>query len=136
MKIKLNRIDDNFAFESENEAGNKITIDTSGGAEQKGFTPMELLLVGVGGCSAIDIVHILKKQRQEIESFSVEVEGEKEKVEDYSVWKHITLHYKLKGKIDPEKAERAAQLSHEKYCSVSKAMRHESEIKFKVTVEE
>ena len=134
MKIKLNRINSDFAFETENEAGNKMLIDSSGGAEQKGFTPMELLLVGVGGCSAIDIVHILKKQRQEIVSFYIEVDGEKEKVNEYSVWKHITIHYHLKGKIDYEKAVRAAALSHEKYCSVSKALHHDSEIKFKVIV--
>jgi putative redox protein len=136
MKIKLNRIDDDFAFETENENGNKIILDNSAGEIQNGFTPMELLLAGVGGCSAIDMVHILKKQRQEINSFSIEVDGEKEKVEGYSVWKRIHIHYFLNGKIDTEKAQRAAELSHEKYCSVSKALAHDSQITFKVTVNE
>lgn len=136
MKIELKRIGDNFTFEASNPEGNKMLIDTTpaGGGEGKGFSPMQLLLVGVGGCSAIDMVHILKKQKQEIASFEIEIESERVKVEDYSVWKEITIHYKLAGKIDPAKAERAAALSHEKYCSVSKAMEHTSTIKWKVSV--
>ncbi len=134
MKITLKRIDDDFAFETENEKGNKITLDNSAGEVQKGFTPMELLLAGVGGCSAIDIVHILKKQRQEIESFFIEVDGEKEKVEGYSIWRNINIHYHIKGKVDYEKALRAAELSHQKYCSVSKTLSHDSNITFSVTV--
>lgn len=137
MAIHLTRMGDNFVFEAENEAGNKLTIDTTqaNGGEGRGFSPMQLLLVGAAGCSAIDMVHILKKQRQEIIDFHVEVDGEREKVEEYSVWKVITIHYKLKGKIDLAKAERAARLSHEKYCSVSKTLEHTSAINFKVTIE-
>lgn len=136
MKISLHRIGEKFAFEAKNETGNTMMLDTSvaGGGEGKGFTPMELLVAGVAGCSGIDIVHILRKQRQEIDEFSIETIAEKEKVEDYSVWKKIHLIYKLKGKIDAEKALRAAKLSHEKYCSVSKALHHTSEITFEVKV--
>jgi putative redox protein len=138
MKISLHRIGEKFAFEAKNETGNTMVLDTSfaGGGEGKGFTPMELLVAGVAGCSGIDIVHILRKQRQEIDAFSIETIAEKEKVEDYSVWKKIHLVYKLKGKIDAEKALRAATLSHEKYCSVSKALHHTSEITFEVKVNE
>ncbi len=137
MLINLQRRGDAFSFDVANEEGNHITIDTTpaNGGEGKGFSPMQLLLVAVGGCSAIDVVHILKKQRQHIEAFSVEVDGTREKVEDFSVWKEIVIHYKLKGKIDPDKAYRAAALSHEKYCSVSKALEHSSKITFRVTVE-
>jgi putative redox protein len=137
MIVNLQRSGDGFAFDVTNAEGNKMEIDTTlaNGGQGKGFSPMQLLLVAVGGCSAIDMVHILKKQRQDIVSFSVEVDGEREKVEDYSVWKTITIHYKLKGTIDVEKALRAAKLSHEKYCSVSKALEHSSQINFKVSVE-
>ncbi len=136
MKMELNRIGENFAFEAKNERGNLITIDSSSGAESVSqcFTPMELLLVGVAGCSGIDMVHILKKQRQQIDSFSISVDAEKEKVEEYSVWKKIHLVYTLHGTIDPEKAKRSADLSHEKYCSVSKALGHTSEITYSVIV--
>lgn len=113
-----------------------MIIDTgvSNGGDNKGFTPMQLLLIGAAGCSAIDMVLILKKQRQEIVSFDVEVQGQREKVEEYSVWKKIHLIYKLSGKVDKDKAERAAHLSHEKYCSVSKALAHTSEITFEVQI--
>lgn len=136
MKISLNRIGDKFSFEARNENGNSMMLDTSvtGGGEGKGFSPMELLVAGVAGCSGIDIVHILKKQRQIIDEFSIETIAEKEKVEEYSVWKKIHLVYKLKGNIDPEKSQRAAVLSHEKYCSVSKALSHTSQITFEVIV--
>lgn len=137
MIVKLDRTGDGFAFDVVNCDGNKMTIDTTpaNGGEGKGFSPMQLLLVAIGGCSAIDIVHILKKQKQQINAFSVEVDGEREKVEEHSVWKTITIHYKLIGNIDPEKALRAARLSHEKYCSVSKALEFSSTIYFKVSVE-
>lgn len=64
MKILLKRLGDNFAFEAKNEEGNCITIDTNelGGGEGRGFTPMQLLLVGIGGCSGIDIVLTLKSR--------------------------------------------------------------------------
>ncbi len=80
---------------------------------------MELLLMGVGGCNAIDIVMILKKQRQEITSYKIDVEGQRKEVRDAKPFEsmHVTIY--LEGKIDEAKAIRAAQLSFEKYCSVS-----------------
>jgi putative redox protein len=137
MEIHFNWLG-NFAFEADDKTGNKIVIDTTlnNGGENKGFSPMQLLLVGIGGCSAIDVIHILRRQRQDIESFSIDVEAVREKVDEYSVWKEITIHYKIKGKIDLAKAERAAQLSHEKYCSVSKALEYSSKINFTMTVTE
>lgn len=136
MKINLKRLNENFAFEAVNEEGNTITIDTAlkNGGDGLGFSPMQLLLVAVAGCSAIDIIHILKKQRQQIDDFEIELEGAREKVDEYSVWKEINIHYVLKGKIDREKAERAAFLSHEKYCSVSKALAYSSTINFRITI--
>jgi putative redox protein len=91
-------------------------------------------LAATGGCSSIDVILILKKQKQVIESFEVEVEGEKEKVEDHSIFKDIVLHFKIKGQVDPEKAERAVKLSMEKYCSVSKILGKTARITYKVTV--
>jgi putative redox protein len=136
MRISLNRINENFGFEVKDTEGHTMVIDTglSNGGNNLGFTPMQLLLIGAAGCSAIDMVHILKKQRQEISSFNIEVEGQREKVEEYSVWKKIHLIYTLHGNIDKEKALRAAALSHEKYCSVSKALSFSSSITFEVRV--
>lgn len=136
MKINIKRIDSDFHMEAANEDGNTLHMDGAEdiGGHGKGMRPMQLLLAAAGGCSAIDVILILKKQKQEIESFEVEVEGEKEKVEDHSIFKDIVLHFKIKGKVDVEKAERAVKLSMDKYCSVSKILSKTARINYKVSV--
>ena len=136
MKIIIKRTDDDFAMEAKNEEGNSIQMDGPPhlGGHDTGFRPTQLLLAAVGGCSAIDVVMILKKQKQRIDSFEIEVDGEKEKVEKYSLFRNITIHFKLKGEIELEKAERAVQLSIEKYCSVSKTLEPTAKINYKVSV--
>ena len=66
--------------------------------------------------------------------FEVEVEGEKEKVEEHSIWKNVILHFKITGEVDYDKAERAVKLSLEKYCSVSKTLEPTAKITYKLTV--
>ena len=135
-KVIIKRLNDNFLMEAVNESANKLLMDATPeiGGENKGFRPMQLLLSAMGGCSAIDILHILKKQGQEAQSFEIEVTGEKEKKSTYSIWKKINLHFILKGNIDEEKALKAAQLSMEKYCSVSKMLEPMAEIAYTVSV--
>jgi putative redox protein len=136
MKINLKRLNDHFNLEATNEEGNSILIDGSPdiGGHGKGMRPMQLLLAAVGGCSAIDVILILKKQKQIIESFEIEVDGERENIEDYSLFREIVLHFKIKGQVDLKKAEKAVQLSIEKYCSVSKTLEPTANITYKVTV--
>lgn len=136
MKINIKRIDDDFNMEATNEDGNTLLMDGAPdiGGHGKGMRPMQLLLVAVGGCSAIDVILILKKQKQIIESFEIEVEGEKEKIEGYSLFRNVTLHFKIKGQVDLDKAERAVKLSIDKYCSVSKTLEPTAKITYKVTV--
>lgn len=136
MKISIKRTDDDFAMEAVNEDGNVLNMDGAVkiGGHATGFRPMQLLLAAVGGCSAIDVILILKKQKQNIEEFDVEVEGEREKIEDHSLFRDITLHFKIKGKVDLDKAERAVKLSIEKYCSVSKTLEPTAKINYKVSV--
>lgn len=136
MKINLKRLDDDFNIEATNEDGNTLLMDgsTEIGGHGKGMRPMQLLLAAVGGCSAIDVILILKKQKQVIESFEIEVEGEREKIQDYSLFRDIVLHFKLKGKVDYDKAERAIKLSMEKYCSVSKTLEPTAKITYKLTI--
>ena len=135
MKINIKRIDDDFNMEATNEDGNTLLMDGAPdiGGHGKGMRPMQLLLAAVGGCSAIDVILILKKQKQIIESFEIEVDGERKKIEDYSLFKDICLHFKIKGEVDPDKAERAVKLSVEKYCSVSKTLEPTAKITYKVT---
>lgn len=136
MKINIKRLDDAFNMQAVNEEGNSLLMDGSSdiGGNGKGMRPMQLLLAAVGGCSAIDVILILKKQKQVIESFEVEVDGEREKIQDYSLFRDICLHFKIKGQVDKDKAEKAIQLSLEKYCSVSKTLEPTAKVTFKLTV--
>ena len=136
MKITLERVNNNYHFELKNERGHIINVDNRSefGGDDLGASPMELLLMGVAGCSAIDMISILKKQRQEIISFKAEVEGHRVQIEDAKPFKEITVVFLLEGPIGEEKAARAAQLSFEKYCSVSKTLEPTATILYKVVL--
>jgi putative redox protein len=125
MKISLKRVDDAFNMEATDEGGHKVLMDSSveQGGNNNGVRPMQMLLMGLGGCSAIDIVMILKKQRQEVTGFSIEVDGEREKGKEPSIWEKVHLIFHLEGNVDPDKAARAVELSMTKYCSVAETLR-------------
>ena len=124
MKMHLKRIDDAFNFQATAENGNTVLMDGSKeiGGNEKGIGPMQMLIAAIGGCSAIDIVMILKKQKQEITSFEMEINGERELNKEPSLWQDIHIDFILKGNIDADKAQRAIELSMDKYCSVSKTL--------------
>ncbi|MDU8925794.1 OsmC family protein [Alisedimentitalea sp. MJ-SS2] len=87
-----------------------------------GPSPMELLLLGTGGCSAYDVVHILERGREPVEDVEVQIEAERADT-DPKVYKTIHMHFIIKGRgLNPAKAERAVSLSIEKYCSASAMM--------------
>ena len=134
MKISLQRINDDYLFECTNSAGNKILLDNTSEPDAKGVSPMEAVLMAVAGCSGIDIVSILKKQRQIIEDFSAQVEGERVQVDDAKPFKNIIVRFFLTGNIDPKKALKAAELSFEKYCSVSKTLEPNVTVSYEVFV--
>jgi putative redox protein len=136
MKITLERVNDNFHFQMKNDRGHLVNVDARPeyGGNDMGPSPMELVLMGVAGCSGIDMISILKKQRQEITSFKAEVEGERVPVGDASPFKTIHVVFFLEGSIDEEKAARAAQLSFDKYCSVSKTLEPTATILYKVVL--
>ena len=134
MKITLNRLNEDYLFECTNQAGNKILLDNTSQPNAQGVSPMESVLMAVAGCSGIDMVFILKKQRQVIDDFSAEVEGERIQVEEAKPFKSITVKFFLKGDIDPRKALKAAELSFEKYCSVSKTMEPNVTVAYEVYV--
>ncbi len=134
MKITLNRINDDYLFECSNAAGNKVLLDNTSQEGAKGVSPMESVLMAVAGCSGIDVVSILKKQRQEITNFSAEVEGERVQVDEAKPFKKIIVKFFLEGNIDSNKAKKAAQLSFEKYCSVSKTLEPNVEVTYEISV--
>ena len=134
MKVILERKDNAYHFEGKGQSDVPVSIDSSAEGNPKGASPMELLLMGVGGCSAIDVVSILKKQRQEISSYRMEVEGERIQVREANPFKEIHVKIFLEGNIDPAKAIRAAELSFEKYCSVSITMEASVKVSFSMEV--
>lgn len=136
MKITIKKQEGDFHMVASNEDGNTLAMDGSKdiGGEGKGMRPMQLLLTAAGGCSSIDVLLMLKKQKQVVESFDVEVEGHTEKVEEHRIFKTIVIHFKITGDVDPEKAERAVKLSLEKYCSVSKILEPTADISYTLSV--
>ena len=125
VKIELNRTDDAFAFEAKDANGHIIKMDAAVdiGGHNSGARPMQMLLMGLGACSGIDIVSILKKQRQEIKDFTISIEGEREQGKEPALWKFVKVNFTLSGNIDAEKAQKACALSIDKYCSVAATLR-------------
>lgn len=136
MKINLKRIDDDYLFEMTNGWGNSILLNNLVDENSKGVSPMESVLMGLVGCASIDVVSILKKQRQNITSFEAEVEAERKEMKEAKPFSAVHIRFKLAGDIDPKKAERAAELSFEKYCSVSMSLNPEIKIDWSIEIDE
>ena len=124
MKITLQRQDDAFHFIARNQTGATLSLDGSPaiGGHNQGFRPMESLLAGLGGCTAIDIISILKKQRQQLDDVQIEIEATRREQPLPKIFKDIQVHFVLKGVIDAKKVDKALELVKEKYCSVYKIL--------------
>ena len=125
IQIELNRVNGDCGFEAKDAAGHVARMDSSPetGGLDFGIRPMQMLLMGLGGCSGIDIVSILKKQRQTVEGFRMLIEGERQQGKEPTLWKSVLVVFELKGPIDPDKAKKACELSMEKYCSVAATLK-------------
>ncbi len=126
IKIELDRISGDFGFEARDAEGHTVLIDGNpalGEGTGQGVRPMQLLLMGLGGCSGIDIISILKKQRQIVEKFSISIEAEREQGKEPALWSEAKLLFTVTGNIDADKFEKACSLSMEKYCSVAETLR-------------
>ena len=120
MKATVKWVQD-AEFVGESGSGHTVIMDgpPDFGGKNKGVRPMEMLLLGLGGCSAFDVVHILKKSRQPIAGCEVEVHADRA-MTDPKVFTRIHIHFIVKGGDMKEKqVERAVRLSAEKYCSAS-----------------
>jgi len=125
IRIELERKEGDFGFEAKDANGHIVKFDSSpeNGGINFGVRPMQILLMGVGACSAIDIVSILKKQKQTVEGFKMIIDGEREKGVVPSLWTNVKIIFELQGQIDKAKAKRACELSMDKYCSVAETLR-------------
>lgn len=120
----MERTSGDYGFEVKDQNNHLLKTDSSdeSGGSNFGFRPMQLLLSGLGTCSAIDMVAILKKQKQTIDQFKITVEGEREKDQIPALWESINVIFSIKG-VEKDKAEKAAALSMNKYCSVAETLR-------------
>ncbi len=125
MKINIKRINDAVHLQATNEEGITMQMDgsTAIGGQNLGLRPMQLLLAALGGCSSMDVLSILKKMQQEVLSYDVEVDGDREQGVEPSLFKTIHVKFIFKGNnLDSSKVNRAIELSMTKYCSVAKTL--------------
>lgn len=137
MKARIKWLDGR-AFVGESGSGHAVVMDGSpeAGGRNVGVRPMEMLLLGLGGCTAFDVVMILEKGREKVTSCEVELEAERA-AEDPKVFNHVKMVFRLRGKnLKPAAVERAIKLSAEKYCSATAMFEKTAKIENEWTVEE
>ena len=120
MKAKVQLVE-GMTFVAESGSGHAVVVDAAPdvGGKNLGARPMELVLMGTGACSAIDVVHILRKARQSVSGCVVELDSERAP-EEPKVFTKLHMHYVVSGKgLAPTQVERAIKLSKEKYCSAT-----------------
>jgi putative redox protein len=120
-------------FVAQSPSGHLVTLDSdrsSNGAPG----PMELLLIALGACTATDVVSILEKKRQKLESLEIDVSGERAE-EPPRVWTKLEIVYKLRGALEESAVRQAVQLSEEKYCSVAATLRKTAPIAYRIQIE-
>ena len=134
MRVSLNRVNQDYLFEVTNDNGHKVLLDNKSKKEGKveGVSPMELLLMALAGCSSIDIITILNKQKINPTDVKMDVEGDRIPGLVPSLFNKIKVNVRLEGEISPDKAKRAVSLSFNKYCSVAKTLEYSTPIKYSV----
>ena len=123
MKCRVKWLD-NMSFVGESGSGHSVVMDGAPefGGRDLGFRPMEMLLLGLGGCTAFDVVMILQKSRQSIDDCEVNIEAQRSQ-EIPKVFTRIHIHFVISGRgLDSDKVEKAVNLSADKYCSASEML--------------
>ena len=119
-------------FSATSPSGHDITLD-SDRQSNKGPGPMELLLIALGACTATDVVIVLQKKRQRLESLEVICSGERAS-EPPQVWTKLEVVYRLRGQLDDAAVKHAIQLSEEKYCSVAAMLKRTAALTWKFEI--
>ncbi len=134
--IELVRVDDRFCMQARNEMGHTVTMDGAApdGGPGQGMRPMQVLLAAMGGCSAIDVVSILEKQRADLQDIKITLSGARAKDQVPALYTAVHAHFRLFGNLELEKAQKAVALSIEKYCSVAKTLEPTAKITYSVEV--
>jgi putative redox protein len=137
MKARVKWVQD-VMFVAESGSGHSVVLDGApdAGGRNLGFRPMEMMLIGLGGCSAFDVLTILKRGREQVTDCVVELDGQRAE-SDPKVYTAVELVYKVTGKnLDPKKVERAVNLSAEKYCSASKMFSTTAKLTHRIEIAE
>jgi putative redox protein len=133
-RVRLRRAADRKHFIGTNPRGDEVRInDSAAGGSESGAGPIELLVMGFGGCSAVDVAMILEKGRQRVDSFEIEVTGVRPPG-DGEPFSDFHVHYTLEGEIEPSRAKRAVELSLETYCSAARTLRRGATITSSITL--
>lgn len=134
MNISLKRANKAVHLVAKNEDGNVVNIDGAPklGGEGLGTRPMELIIMGLGGCSSMDILSILTKQKVIVDDYEVEIDAQRDAENTPSLFTNIHIVFKFWGNIDEKKAKRAADLSMQKYCSVTKILEKTANITYEL----
>jgi len=119
-------------FAATSPSGHSIIVD-SDRQSNKSLGPMELVLLALGTCTATDVVSILEKKRQKLESLEIICSGERAK-EPPTVWVKLEVLYRVRGNVEESALKRAIQLSEEKYCSVAAMLRKTAEISWRCEI--
>lgn len=123
LQAKLTHPDYGFTITDAKGHTMKIDIPADQGGHGDGLRPMQTVLAALCGCSAVDVISILKKQRQPLTDLLIKVDGERQKGVEPALWEKVHLLFQITGDVEPGKASRAVQLSMEKYCSVAETLR-------------
>ncbi len=120
MKIEIERVNQAVHLQAKNETGIIVDMDGSPdiGGEELGARPMQLILMGLGGCTSMDVLSMLQKMREEVKSYKVTVDAERA-AEHPMVFTKIHVHYIFEGPLKEANVQKAIDLSMEKYCSVT-----------------
>ena len=129
MEVNVKRVNNRVHLVASNDSNLEVHIDGNEkiGGENGGFRPMQLILAAIAGCSSIDLVLILEKQRQTVKDLRITVTGERADAIP-SPFETIHLHFELVGEIEEEKAKRAVELAVDRYCSVGEMLKNSVEI--------
>jgi len=119
-------------FVAVSPSGHAIALDADG-KSNKAPTPMELVLMALGACTAVDVVIILEKKREKLESLEIICSGERAK-EPPTVWTKLEILYRLRGNLDDAAVKHAIQLSEDKYCSVAAMLKKTAAITWRYEI--
>jgi putative redox protein len=131
-RIALATLTTGMEFVARTNSDHEVRMDTAeeGGGKDTGARPNELPFVGLAGCTGMDVISILRKMRQEVATFQVEIEGVERREEHPKFWTSVRVIFTITGNVEADKIERAIELSRTQYCSVSASLRPGMKIEY------